>query len=212
MRPLRLSPWIACAALAAAAGPAAAQYKVVGPDGSVTYTDRPPTAAPVQVTPLARREPAAPAASPLPFELQQLAARFPVTLYTQTECQPCDAARTQLRQRGVPYAEKRIVSDEDILALERLVGGRTVPALTIGQQALRGLNPGEWDSYLDAAGYPRESRLPRTWQPPEPVPLVAARTPQAGPRAAAPVPVPVPLPAAERRPPEPPPAESGFRF
>ena len=35
--------WIASAALLA--GPAFAQYKVVGPDGRITYTDRPPPAA-----------------------------------------------------------------------------------------------------------------------------------------------------------------------
>jgi len=41
--PHSLLPW-AAAALLMAAGPAWALYKVVGPDGKVTYTDRPPTA------------------------------------------------------------------------------------------------------------------------------------------------------------------------
>lgn len=206
MRPDRLA--LAACAIAWLA-PAVAQYKVVGPDGSVTYTDRPPAAATSKVTPMTRQAAAAlpgPEAS-LPFELQQIASRYPVTLYTQADCSSCDAARTLLQQRGVPYAEKRVVGDEDVLALERIVGGRVVPALSIGQQVLRGLTPSEWDSYLDAAGYPRDSRLPRSWQPPAPVPLVAARpaAPAPAPRTAAARPAPPP-------PPEPPPAEGGFKF
>ena len=68
-------------------------------------------------------------------------------------------------QRGVPYAEKRVSTEEDIQALERLIGGRSVPGATIGPQVLRGLNMADWVAYLDAAGYPRESRLPRGCQP-----------------------------------------------
>lgn len=194
-----------------AAGSAAAQYKVIGPDGTVTYTDRPPTAnTSAKVTPMTRAAAAAQAAaeSGLPYELQQVASRYPVTLFAQADCSACDAARNLLQQRGVPYAEKQIVTDEDVLALERLVGGRTVPSAIIGGQALRGLSPSEWDSYLDAAGYPRESKLPRNWQPPKPVPLVARATP---------TPVATPAPrtarnAAPESPPPPPPAEGGFRF
>ena len=39
-----------------------------------------------------------------------------------------------------------------------------MPTLTIGAQTLRGLAPEVWNSYLDGAGYPRESRLPKTYQ------------------------------------------------
>jgi len=39
-----------------------------------------------------------------------------------------------------------------------------VPSLTIGVQPVRGLSETDWTAYLDAAGYPRESRLPRGWQ------------------------------------------------
>ena len=46
----------ALAALAglAGSGGALAQYKVVGPDGGVTYTDRPPADTRLRVTPLGR--------------------------------------------------------------------------------------------------------------------------------------------------------------
>jgi glutaredoxin len=143
----------------------------------------------------------------LPFELRQTTARFPVTLYTSADCPPCDSGRQFLQQRGVPYSERRVASEDDAAALERSVGGRTLPALTVGVQALRGLSMDEWGSYLDAAGYPRESKLPRGWTAPAPTVLVE-RVP--APRAAAPVaPVapaarqaapPVDIPAAEPAP------------
>jgi glutaredoxin len=199
--------------LAAAPGPALALFKVVAPDGSVTYTDRPPPRAepasgrPTQVTPLGRpgAAPGAAAAAPggtppLPAELRQPVQRHPVTLFTAADCPPCDAARTLLQRRGVPYAERRVSDLADIEQLERRVGARTVPALTVGEQPLRGFSPDEWDSYLDAAGYPRQSRLPAGWQPP-PVQPLAERRP-------APPPEPEPAPA------PPPPAlpSGGIRF
>ena len=194
------------AAVAGLALPAAAQYKVVGPDGRVTYTDRPPADAAARVTPLGRDTAitAAPQ-DPLPPELRQVATRFPVTLYVAADCVPCDAGRQLLQQRGVPFSEKLVVSDEDAAALERLTGGRTVPSLTIGAQVLRGLAQAEWASYLDLAGYPRESRLPKGWQAPPAAPLVARSAPR-------PAAVPASAPARPAPPVEPPTAPGGIRF
>jgi len=190
------------------AWPALAQYKVVGPDGRITYTDR-PVAAPSggQVQPM--RAGAVPATQagrpPLPLELRGPAERFPVTLYTAADCTPCDAARQLLQQRGIPYAERSVTNDDDIAALQRLTGGRTVPALTVGAQPLRGLLDADWHGMLDLAGYPRASRLPRGWTAGPATPLVA-RAPAAEAVAAPAVrPAPPPLP-------EPAPAASGIRF
>jgi glutaredoxin len=186
----------AALALAGAAAPAWSQYKVVNPDGSVTYTDRPPIASNVRITPMGRLgRSAATAAEPgLPPELRTPAQRQPVTLYTSNECAPCDSGRRLLQTRGVPYTERRIVTEDDAAALERLVGGRTVPALTIGAQPLRGLSEADWAAYLDAAGYPRENKLPRGWQPPLVTPLVERSAPAvvAAPRPASPAPAPSP--------------------
>jgi glutaredoxin len=182
-------------AMACLAMPAAAQYKVVGPDGRITYTDRPPSDGSARVTTITRGGSVI-EASPqdaLPQDLRQAAARYPVTLYSTADCPPCEAGRQLLVQRGVPFTEKRIVSEDDTAALDRVVGGRTVPSLTIGTQALRGLSPLEWNTYLDAAGYPRESRLPRGWQAPAATPMVesgparAAAAPASAPAAAVPI-------------------------
>jgi glutaredoxin len=148
----------------------------------------------------------------LPQELRLAATRFPVTLYSAADCPPCDAARQLLVQRGVPFSERLIVSEDDAGAMERVLGARTVPSLTIGSQALRGLSQADWTAYLDAAGYPRESKLPDTWQAPAATPLVARRiaAPASAPRAAASAPVRnAPAPAAI---PVVPPAGGGIRF
>lgn len=152
--------------------PGWAQYKIVGPDGHVTYTDRPAIEAGGNVSKLQRSGVIAePAATPLPIALRRAAERYPVTLFSAADCAPCDAARGLLRQRGVPFTEKLIVSEDDAQAMEQALGARTVPSLTIGKQALRGLSEAEWAAYLDAAGYPRESTLPKTWQAAPAVPL-----------------------------------------
>lgn len=173
--------------LLALSGPALAQYKVVLPDGSTTYTDRPPiTDTAARITPLRRNGSVAPTDAALPIDLRQAMQRYPVTLYTAPDCTPCDNGRRYLQARGVPFSEKRVSTEEDAIALDRLVGGRTVPALTVGSQPLRGMSETDWTSYLDAAGYPRESKLPRNWQSP-PVTALVERVPARAAAAAAPV-------------------------
>ncbi len=143
--------------------PCQALYKVIAPDGKVTFTDRPPpTAAGDRVTPITAAG-NAPAAVPLPLELRQASSKYPVTLYVTAGCEPCEAGRLLLRQRGIPYSEKQVVTADDSDALQRLSGSRTSPTLTIGAQALTGLSAEVWHSYLDSAGYPRESRLPSNY-------------------------------------------------
>ena len=158
------------------AGPALAQYKTVGPDGKVTYSDQPAAGAAGGRPPVAT--PADDSAS-LPLALRQPMARYPVTLYAARGCKSCDAGRQWLQQRGIPFAEKRVESAADIAAYQRLSNATTLPLLTIGAQKLTGFASGEWQSYLDAAGYPRESRLPASWRNPAPVSLAPASAPPA---------------------------------
>jgi glutaredoxin len=163
--------------------PAFAQFKVVAPDGSVTYTDRPPADSqgrPARLDPV--RTPTSDAVA-LPFALREASRKFPVTLYTVANCAPCDRGRELLRQRGVPFSERRSESEADRAAWINLIGSLDAPALTIGSQVLRAFSADSWNSYLDTAGYPNESRLPANYQPPPVVPLVARATPRAAPSA-----------------------------
>lgn len=193
--------------LASAPG-AMAQYKVVGPDGKVTYTDRPAPAAGGAPAPLGNTPRSVSAATPtanLPLALRQPMARFPVVLYAQAGCEGCEAGRQFLRQRGIPFTEK-LVGAEDGEALQRATGGRAVPTLTVGQQVLSGFSSDSWSSYLDAAGYPRQSALPANYVAPPPSPLVPPRPS----RPVAVDPAPGSAPPAPVAPP--PPGTGGIRF
>lgn len=186
--------------------PAHALYKVVGPDGKVTYTDRIPGPSDGRITPLGASGNAVSEPLGLPFELRQVTSRYPVTLYSFADCTPCDSARALLRQRGIPYGEKVVLTQEDAAALQRLTGSREGPTLMIGQQPLLGFSAETWNSYLDSAGYPRASLLPAGYQYPAATPLTERGEPA---RAAPPVPrAPAAAPAAET----PPPTTSGIRF
>ena len=162
--------------LAALAMPAHAVYKIVGPDGKVTYSDTPPPAgapAKVQAVAVGAGGGGAPSLNGLPNEVRQAATKYPVTLYAAPGCRPCDNARQFLQQRGIPFAEKMVgPSAADTAALQSQLGSTMLPALTIGQQQLKGYTQGEWISYLDAAGYPPESKLPASYRAPAATPLV----------------------------------------
>ena len=175
-------------------------YRIVQPDGRVTFTDTRPLetnakATAASVAPLGGGSQAA-----LPFELREAATRYPVTLYTAPECGPCGAGRTMLSNRGIPFSEKTVTTNEDIEALKRL-GATSVPFLTIGSQQLKGFAESEWAQFLDAAGYPKTSQLPSGYTQPPATPLIAAQQPQAPARApAAPTAraaAPAPAPAAD---------------
>ena len=184
-------PVLVATTLLLAAAASQAQYKDIGPDGKVTYTDRAPTTPEGKVSGIGAKAPAQAAQADLPFELRQVAAKYPVTLYTVAgACEPCASARQLLQQRGIPYAERQVVTDEDSEALEKLSGGREAPTLTIGSQTLRGLAAEVWVSYLDAAGYPRESRLPTSYQYRAATPIVDRREPAPPQAGAAPLPAP----------------------
>lgn len=189
------------AALLAVSGPAHAVYKVIGPDGKVTYTDTPPVDGSAKVKPVAvdGSGGGAPSLVGLPFDVKQAASKYPVTLYTSKDCGPCDGARQLLRQRGIPFAERTLNdTSQDQAALQRLAGTTSVPVLSVGQQQLKGLAPGEWHSYLDAAGYPKDNKLPASYRQPAPTPLLTIVEPT--PAGAAPETAPAPATPAPARP------------
>ncbi len=175
---LLLPALVALAAVASSTdSEAQSVYRSVGPDGKVTFSDRAPAAAPASVLQEQAAAPASAGASlaALPYALRQTATRFPVTLYTSSECVPCASARSLLHQRGVPFSERTVQSNEDIEALQRLSGSTSLPFATIGKQQLNGFSDLEWKQYLDAAGYPQQSQLPPNYQRPAAAPLVATK-------------------------------------
>lgn len=179
-----LAPLLASLLMTLAGASAQAQgvYRIVGPDGKVTFSDRPPADAPAQA---ARTTGAAPApasgSAALPYELRQIATRFPVTIYTGNDCAPCTSLRNALVARGVPFTERTVTTSEDTAALQRLSGSASLPFGSIGGQQLVGFSDAEWAQYLDAAGYPKQSQLPSSYRPPAATPLVATKAVEAAP-------------------------------
>ncbi|MDD5028591.1 MAG: glutaredoxin family protein [Rhodoferax sp.] len=182
--------------------PAQTVYRGVAADGQVTFSDR-PTSEASQPIPVRVSAPAsAPQYANLPFALRQLVASYPVTLYSASDCAPCDKGRTLLADRGVPFIEKTVNRPEDVQLLKRLSQTGVLPLLTIGTQQLKGFSATEWQQFLGIAGYPEASQLPANYRNPPAEPLVAlqaaaAPSPAASAKTATPAP-PVAMPVAPR--------------
>ena len=173
-------------------------YRIVGPDGRMTFSDKPPLDPNARAS-AASVAPAAPSTgdSALPFELRQVASRYPVMFYSGPGCAPCTAGRAMLTSRGIPFTEKTITTNEDIDSLRRITGIPTLPVLTIGEQQFQGYSEVEWVKFLDAAGYPKTSQLPAGYTTPPATPLVVAQQPQVPAGQPAPAPAASPTPATE---------------
>lgn len=155
-------------------GPTQAQniYRIVGANGQVTFSDKPPTTADNATVLGAGGRPIGQAAAVLPLELRQVIGKYPVTLYTAESCSPCALGRELLSRRGIPFSEKTIGTLEDSEALLRISGASSLPFLTIGSQQIKGFSDAEWTQFLDAAGYPKTSLLPPGYRTPPAAPLV----------------------------------------
>lgn len=163
-------------------------YRIVSPDGKVSFSDQPPSAASNPKTTASAGSSGFGSNAPgvtLPYELRQIANKYPVTLYTSVACAPCASARSLLSGRGIPFSEKTIGTPEDGRALQRLSGDTALPFATIGGQQLNGFSDAEWTQFLNAAGYPLASVLPANYRQAAATPLVAvAAAPYAAPAAA----------------------------
>lgn len=128
-------------------------YRWEDESGTVNYSDQPPPPGARNI----RRtwEPDADEAEPLPYRLQMVVEKSPVTLYV-TDCgEPCDSARELLMARGVPHTLLDVFEAKVEKELLALTGGKLeVPVVKIGKTVLHGFEEGKWNSALDAAGYP----------------------------------------------------------
>lgn len=174
-------------------------YKWVGPDGKVTYSDIPPP--PKAAGQVEKKSMGNGAGSvSLPYEVAEVAKNHPVTLFTTNKCQACDDGRALLSRRGIPYTEKTVNSNDDLLKLQQAGGDKELPLMLLGRTKYQGFLGSEWDSALTAVGYPTSNMLPSNYVNPPPqtaAPLpepkktvektAAPERPAARPRPAAPV-------------------------
>lgn len=165
----------AASSLLPAASHAQQIYRSVGPDGKVTFSDQPPASGNATMKSKSGMDAPGTSESGLPYGLQQVVNKYPVTLYSAKECDPCIAARNLLVSRGIPFTEKTVDNNESIESLKNLSGAASLPFGTIGSQRLNGFSDVEWTQYLDAAGYPRKSQLPSSYRRPPASPLATAK-------------------------------------
>ncbi len=124
-------------------------YKWVDQDGKVHYSATPPSdvdAVQKNIRTGGSRDAGAPDLSDKP----------PVALYLVPKCSSCDEARSYLKKRGIPFAEKNV--ENDVKAQEELrkkSGGLSVPTITVGDKIMRGYMESLLEGELDAAGYPK---------------------------------------------------------
>ena len=204
-RPTRLARLAAVAMLLGGVTVGAlAQYKIVGPDGKVTYTDKPPTAQDIRPS---KGGDAPSGGAGMPFETRQAMGKYPVTLYATKSCSACDSARQALRARGVPFNEYSVITNSDFTEFKSRTGGTTFPVVVIGSQTLKGYSQNDLAGYLDAAGYPAQGRLNGySWPAAMPLtprsmsPATTADAGNAAPAASAPAPL------------LPPPSKDGIQF
>lgn len=156
--------WSLCFLLCATSAQAQL-YKWVGPDGKVTYTDSPPPSSAKQVETKAVAGGGV-NTSGLPYELSEAVKNHPVTLYTTSNCVPCDEGRKLLTERGIPYSEKTVNSKEDNAQFKKVNSEGRLPFLLIGRKQERGFERSAWDLTLTAAGYPETSKLPKSYRNP----------------------------------------------
>ena len=178
MRTITLPLCAAALAFALAANAQTNVYRWVDKDGKVQFSDSPPPADAKDAT-QRRLGGGGPDETQLPYATQVATRRFPVTLFTGTQCgEPCDQGRNLLTQRGIPYTERDAQNNAaDREALKGLIGSLDVPLLMVGEGKNKGFEEGTWHASLDSAGYPR-TRLPGQAPLRQNPPPAAAKEPQ----------------------------------
>jgi glutaredoxin len=131
-------------------------YRSVDKDGKVHYSDTPYMG--TEDIEALKVDKAPTADAPLSYETQRAKQYFPVTLYTFPDCgSVCKQARDLLVNRGIPFTDKSLVSQEDIDAFRKNSGDSQLPAMTVGKTWLKGFLAEQWNSELDNAGYPKKA-------------------------------------------------------
>jgi hypothetical protein len=146
--------------LAGWTGLAAAQlYKWTDSEGRVHYSDLPqlPSTPGVEKTKL---PPNVIESDSMPYELQEVVRKQPITLYTFAKCgKPCDLASALLDKRGVPYTVKNGETTHKA-ELQKLTGDTKMPIMVVGNKLLKsGYVEVTWNRVLDDAGYPQTNPL-----------------------------------------------------
>jgi len=152
--------------------------------GHTMYSDQPPTGKVRNLVRIGRSGSLEEENLEIPYQTRIASQKYPVTVYTMPECEPCNSARQLLGNRRVPFNERSVQSDADKEELKTLTGETFVPILRVGMQRVRGFDAAAYNNLLDQAGYPK---APVETARPAPAPVAApapASTPEPEPETA----------------------------
>lgn len=128
---------------------AAKLYKVVGPDGKVSYqSEPPPDNANVEV--LQERIATTGGSSP---EQEAAAADNPVVVYTIEDCDSCEMLLLRLRQLNIPTREDSMRTREAQARILAATDSLQAPSVFIGDKFIADTSEAALVSELEAAGY-----------------------------------------------------------
>jgi len=153
---------VALAIASASAWAADTVYKVVQPDGSMVYSDRPPAAGKSDILEF-RNLPA----SPLPESVIRFRAEIEKSMkaraaalkepqagelrfFTAKWCPHCRRAKAYLQQRGLPFTEYDSDTPDGMAAFVQ-ASGRVVPLLVSSAGRVQGYSEGKYDQFLASA-------------------------------------------------------------
>ncbi|MBI1891167.1 MAG: glutaredoxin family protein [Burkholderiales bacterium] len=144
-----------CAITFAAPGLAQTLYKSVGPDGRITYSDRPPVEGKIQKTLTFDNLPSSSLPAPTSSQLEQArkpqaaapsTARGQVVLFSAAWCGYCKKAKAYLASRGVAYREFDVDTTEGKAEFVRAGGSRGIPLILAGDHRLQGFSQEAYDA------------------------------------------------------------------
>lgn len=133
-------------------------YKSVGPDGKITYSDKPPISGNVQKKLTFKNLPStklpASAASKLAQAGNKKTTDNPrliageVTLFTASWCGYCKQAKAYLASQGINYREVDIETENGMVEFSQAGGNGSVPLLIAGKESVLGFSSEAYDAIL----------------------------------------------------------------
>jgi glutaredoxin len=139
-------------------------FRWVDENGKVHYGDAPPASANAERKKFGGN---VEQNEDISFEASEAQKNFPITLYVSDTCkEPCTKARELLKNRGVPFSEKMLVTKSEIDEFQKLSGSSNAPTMKIGNSYLSGFSEPKWNSELDIAGYPKNATYRQLTAPP----------------------------------------------
>ena len=138
-------------------------YKVVGADGTITFTNRPPTEGKITAlkfddapsSPLSAQALKSQADLRKSIESGQgdrtrIDSTGSVTLFSATWCGYCRKAKSYLHAKGIRYQEYDIDTPEGLRVFSEAGGEKGVPLLVADSKRLQGFSEGSYDVFFAA--------------------------------------------------------------